>query len=255
MLKTDAMQPKLFANLFITLLFMLIVVPFSCDAQTEFEKDVFVTSMGDLEITFIGHGTLMFSINDKVIHVDPVMREANYELMPDADLICVTHEHGDHLDKKAISEVWKENTKLILNQNSFNIIGKGKVLANGDTWEWEGFPIKAVAAYNVENKRPSGEPFHPEGVGNGYVFTFGDVKVYVAGDTENIPEMKSLENIDIAFLPMNLPYTMTPEMVAKAARLFKPKILYPYHYGKTDPEKLIPLLKNENIEVRIRDMQ
>lgn len=249
------MQTNFFAKLFITLLFMLIVVPFSCFAQAEFEKDIFKTSKGDLEITFIGHGTLMFRISGKVIHIDPVMREADYTLMPDADLICVTHEHGDHLDKKAISEIWKENSKLILNQNSFNTIGKGKVLVNGDTWQWEGFTIKAVPAYNVENRRPSGEPFHPEGVGNGYVFTFGDIKVYVAGDTENIPEMKSLENIDIAFLPMNLPYTMTPEMVAKAAGLFKPKILYPYHFGKTEPEKLIPLLKNENIEVRIRDME
>jgi L-ascorbate metabolism protein UlaG (beta-lactamase superfamily) len=255
MLKTDAMQTNFFAKLFVTLLFMIIVVSFSCFAQAEFEKDIFETSKGDLEITFIGHGTLMFRISGKVIHIDPVMREADYTLMPDADLICVTHEHGDHLDKKAISEIWKENSKLILNQNSFNTIGKGKVLVNGDTWQWEGFTIKAVPAYNVENRRPSGEPFHPEGVGNGYVFTFGDIKVYVAGDTENIPEMKSLENIDIAFLPMNLPYTMTPEMVAKAAGLFKPKILYPYHFGKTEPEKLIPLLKNENIEVRIRDMQ
>ena len=255
MLKTDAMQTKFSTNLFVTLLFMLLVLPFSCFAQTEFEKDIFETSKGDLEITFIGHGTLMFRINGKVIHIDPVMREADYTSMPDADLICVTHEHGDHLDKKAISEIWKENTKIILNQNSFNTISKGKVLVNGDTWQWEGFPIKAVPAYNVENRRPNGDPFHPKGVGNGYVFTFGDVKVYVAGDTENIPEMKSLENIDIAFLPMNLPYTMTPEMVAKAAGLFKPEILYPYHYGETEPEKLIPLLKNENIEVRIRDMQ
>ena len=234
---------------------LLIVLPFSSKAQTEFGKDVCKTSRGDLEITFIGHGTLMFRIDDKVIHIDPVMSEADYASMPDADLICVTHEHGDHLDNKAISEIWKENTKLILNQNSFNSIGKGKVLVNGDSWQWGEFPIEAVPAYNVENKRADGNPFHPKGIGNGYVFTFGDVKVYVAGDTENIPEMKNLENIDIAFLPMNLPYTMTPEMVAEAARQFKPKILYPYHYGRTEPEKLIPLLKNENIEVRIRDMQ
>ena len=127
------MQTKLSANLFVTFLFMLIVLPLFCIAQTEFEKDVFETSKGDLEITFIGHGTLMFRINGKVIHIDPVMREADYTSMPDADLICVTHEHGDHLDKNAISEIWKENTKLILNQNSFNTIGKGKVLVNGET--------------------------------------------------------------------------------------------------------------------------
>ncbi|MCK4630835.1 MAG: MBL fold metallo-hydrolase, partial [Bacteroidales bacterium] len=200
--KTDIMQAKLFIKHFIITLFLFMILPFLSIAQTKFEKDVFETSEGDLEITFIGHGTLMFRINGKVIHIDPVMREADYTSMPNADLICVTHEHGDHLDKKAISEIWKENTKFILNQNSFNIISKGKVLVNGDTWQWEGFTIKAVPAYNVENRRSNGEPFHPKGIGNGYVFTFGDVKVYVAGDTENIPEMKNLENIDVAFLPM-----------------------------------------------------
>lgn len=245
---------KLSAGLSI-LLFVLLILPFSSFAQTEFEKDVLQSDKGDLEITFIGHGTLIFSINDKVIHIDPVMREADYKLMPDADLICITHEHGDHLDKEAIDEIWKENTKLILNKNSFEQINKGKVLENGDSWKWEGYAIKAVPAYNIKHKRSGGNPFHPKGVGNGYVFKFGDLNVYVAGDTENIPEMKDLKNIDVAFLPMNLPYTMTPEMVAEAAKMFKPGILYPYHYGKTDPEGLIPLLENENIEIRIRNMQ
>jgi len=105
------------------------------------------------------------------------------------------------------------------------------------------------------HKRDNGQPFHPEGVGNGYILTFGDKRVYVAGDTENIPEMKTLQGIDVAFLPMNLPYTMTPEMVADAAKSFRPKILYPYHYGDTDTSKLLELLKDEQeIEVRIRQM-
>ena len=106
------------------------------------------------------------------------------------------------------------------------------------------------------HKRSNGRPFHPKGRGNGYVITFGDKRVYVAGDTENTPEMKALKKINVAFLPMNLPYTMTPEMVADAAKAFKPKILYPYHYGDTDPEKLVELLKNDKqIEVRIRKMR
>jgi L-ascorbate metabolism protein UlaG (beta-lactamase superfamily) len=101
--------------------------------------------------------------------------------------------------------------------------------------------------------RSEGVPFHPKGVGNGYVITFGDKRVYVAGDTENIPEMKALQNIDCAFLPMNLPYTMTPEMVADAAKAFKPKILYPYHYGNADTSKLEELMKGTaEVEVRIR---
>ncbi|MFQ5722189.1 MAG: MBL fold metallo-hydrolase, partial [Candidatus Aminicenantales bacterium] len=115
--------------------------------------------------------------------------------------------------------------------------------------------IEAVPAYNIVHKRSSGLPFHPRGIGNGYVINFGDKRVYVAGDTENIPEMKQLKNIDIAFLPMNLPYTMTPEMVAEAARMFRPKILYPYHYGQTDTSKIVELLKDDkDIEVHIRKL-
>jgi L-ascorbate metabolism protein UlaG (beta-lactamase superfamily) len=120
----------------------------------------------------------------------------------------------------------------------------------------EGLQIEAVPTYNLVHKRNTGEPFHPKGVGNGYVVTFWDKRVYVAGDTENIPEMKQLKNIDIAFLPMNLPYTMTPEMVADAAKSFSPKILYPYHTGETDTSKLVNLLKvSPGIEVRIRKMK
>jgi L-ascorbate metabolism protein UlaG (beta-lactamase superfamily) len=116
--------------------------------------------------------------------------------------------------------------------------------------------IEAVPAYNIVHERSSGLPFHPKGNGNGYVITFGDKRVYVAGDTENTPEMKKLKDIDIAFLPMNLPYTMTPEMVADAAKAFRPKILYPYHFGNTDTSELVRLLEGEEgIEVRIRDMK
>jgi L-ascorbate metabolism protein UlaG (beta-lactamase superfamily) len=124
---------------------------------------------------------------------------------------------------------------------------------NGDIKTIEGLKIEAVPAYNLVHMRSEGVPFHPKGVGNGYVITFGDKRVYVAGDTENTPEMKKLKDIDIAFLPMNLPYTMTPEMVADASKAFKPKILYPYHYGKTDTSKIVELLKDEqDMKVRIR---
>jgi L-ascorbate metabolism protein UlaG (beta-lactamase superfamily) len=132
----------------------------------------------------------------------------------------------------------------------------GIVMNNGDTKSIEGLKIEAVPAYNIIHKRDTGQPFHPKGIGNGYIITFGDKRVYVAGDTENIPEMKELKGIDIAFLPMNLPYTMTPEMVADAAKAFKPRILYPYHYGDTDTSKLLDLLKStKEIEVRIRKMK
>ena len=123
-------------------------------------------------------------------------------------------------------------------------------------WAGENTKVEAVPAYNLINKRPSGQPYHPRGQGNGYIITFGDKRVYVAGDTENTPEMKGLANIDVAFLPMNLPYTMTPEMVADAARAFRPKLLYPYHFGETDTSELVKLLAAErDIEVRIRKMK
>ena len=106
------------------------------------------------------------------------------------------------------------------------------------------------------HKRDNGQPYHPKGDGNGYILTFADTRLYIAGDSENVPEMGLLKQIDIAFLPMNLPFTMTPEMVVNAARSFRPKVLYPYHYGETDTTRLVTLLKEDrDIEVRIRRMQ
>lgn len=222
----------------------------------DFEKDTIETSKGDLEISFIGHGTLMLKFNDKIIHIDPVSREADYSKLPKADLILITHEHGDHLDANAIGQLKKESTVILLTKRCHDKLGEGEVIENGQSKEISGIKIEAVPAYNIVNKRNNGQPFHPKGAGNGYVLTLGDKRLYIAGDTENTPEMKELENIDIAFLPMNLPYTMTPEMVADAAKAFRPKILYPYHYGSTDPQLLVDLLKSDkDIEVRIRKMQ
>jgi len=237
-------------KLLISLIAIFIVqFPLCLHAQDGFQKDIIKTSQGDLEITFIGHGTLMFSYNGKVIHADPQTRFTDYKDMPKADVILVTHEHGDHLDKNAIAALKKNGTKIILTETCSKQVEGGVVMKNGDTKTVSGFKIEAVPAYNIE------KPFHPKENGNGYVITFGDKRVYVAGDTENVPEMKKLKNIDVAFLPMNLPYTMTPEMVADAAKAFKPKILYPYHYGQTDTSKLVDLLKDQkDIEVTIRKM-
>jgi len=222
----------------------------------EFEEDVIPTSTGDLTITFIGHGTLMFTHGGRVIHVDPVGQEADYRAMPDADLVLVTHRHGDHLDTEAIELIATDVTTVVVSRDCRDAVKGAMILENGETETVQGFAIEAVPAYNIEHKRDNGQPFHPQGDGNGYILTFGDIRVYVAGDTENTPEMKALENIDIAFLPMNLPYTMTPEMVADAARAFRPRILYPYHYGNTDVSQLTALLADEEgIEVRVRSMQ
>jgi L-ascorbate metabolism protein UlaG (beta-lactamase superfamily) len=226
------------------------------NAQGKFEQDVIKTGAGDLTITFIGHGTLMFAFGGKTIHVDPVGQYADYAKFPKADLILITHGHRDHLDPKAVAMLRQPSTEIVLTQAAAGLVAGGVVMANGEVKTVAGLTIEAVPAYNLVHKRESGEPFHPKGEGNGYIITFGGKRVYVAGDTENTPEMKALKGIDIAFLPMNLPYTMTPEMVADAARAFKPKILYPYHFGKTNTAGLVALLKDHpEIEVRIRRME
>jgi L-ascorbate metabolism protein UlaG (beta-lactamase superfamily) len=225
-------------------------------AGNNFETDAVKTAAGKLEITFIGHGSLMFAFGGKIIHVDPFSRLTDYSKLPQADMILLTHEHPDHLDLKALDSLRADKTKIILTENCAQQVKGGIIMKNGDVKTVDGLKIEAVPAYNLVHMRSEGVPFHPKGNGNGYVITFGDKRIYVAGDTENIPEMKQLKDIDIAFLPMNLPYTMTPEMVADAARAFKPKVLYPYHYGKTDPLKLVELMKDTpQVEIRIRKME
>ncbi|UCE54170.1 MAG: MBL fold metallo-hydrolase, partial [Desulfobacterales bacterium] len=190
----------------------------------------------------------------KIIHVDPFGAMADYSKLPKADMIIVTHDHRDHLDPKALESIRTEKTILVLTETCATRVKGGIVMKNGDVKTIGGLKIEAVPAYNLVHMRSEGVPFHRKGVGNGYVITFGDKRVYVAGDTENIPEMKALQNIDCAFLPMNLPYTMTPEMVADAAKAFKPRILYPYHYhfGETDTQQLVELMKDtKEVETRI----
>lgn len=224
-------------------------------SQDPFEEELIRTSSGELKITFLGHGTLMFTLDEKVIHVDPYSKVADYSTLPDADLILITHEHGDHLDLSALEQIRTDTTQMVLTETCAMQVRGGIVMMNGDVQTIMGVRIEAVPAYNLVHKRENGEPFHPKGIGNGYVLTLGNKHVYIAGDTENIPEMEELQDIDIAFLPMNLPYTMTPEMTADAAKVFRPKILYPYHYGNTEPAKLVELLSDEEqIEVRIRSM-
>ena len=218
--------------------------------------DSIPTSVGPLDLTFLGHGTLMLTFKDTVLHIDPYGRVADYAALPRADLILLTHDHGDHLDEKALALVRTPATDMVLPPVCADRVQGGLILKNGDTRTVRGITITAVPAYNLVHHRDNGEPFHPRGVGNGYLLDFGDTRLYVAGDTENIPEMRALKDVDIAFLPMNLPYTMTPEMVADAARAFRPRILYPYHYGDTDPQRLVELLRDQpDIEVRIRPMR
>ena len=209
---------------------------------------------GEIEIFFVGHASLMFKKGDFVIHVDPVKSSGNYDSLPQADLILVTHEHYDHLDKNLISKLKKNTTVMLTNEASANEISWAQPVKPGDKKVLGSVTIEAVPAYNIINMRSPGQPFHPKGNGLGFVISMAGKRIYIAGDTENIPEMEALKDIDVAFLPMNVPYTMTPEMVADAARSFMPQILYPYHFGDTDTDKIVKLLSGSGIEVRIRKL-
>jgi len=225
-------------------------------AQAAVEKDVIKTSAGPLEITFLGHSSLIMTFHGKTIYFDPYGRVADYTQLPKADLVFITHDHNDHFDLEALQRIQKKETVVIIPPICSGAVPEGWVMRNGESLTVEGIAVEAVPAFNLVHKRDNGEAFHPKGIGNGYVLTFGDKRIYVAGDTENIAEMKALKKIDCAFLPMSIPSTMSPEMVADAAKAFKPKILYPYHYVDTDPTRLTVLLKNTpGIEVRIRQLQ
>jgi len=232
---------------------MAVIMPLA--TQGGFWSDVFKTAAGDLRVTFIGHGSLQFQFNDLIIYVDPDGRLADFARMPKAGLILVTHQHGDHFDPVAIESLRQPATEIFVSASCLPLPAGARILKNGARALSFGVAIETVPAYNISHTRPDGRLYHPRGEGNGYVLTFAGLRVYVAGDTENIPEMKELRDIAVAFLPMNLPYTMTPEMTALAARSFRPRVLYPYHFSDTDPQLLVALLRGEpGIEVRVRKM-
>jgi len=228
---------------------------FQVKSQNLPASDQIVTAAGNIELHFIGHGSLMFKMNNMIIYIDPVRSSGNYDNLPAGDIILVTHEHYDHLDTDLIDDLKKNGTVILCNGAAAAKIAGAKSMKPGDVQSIGNIIVEAVSAYNIVNERAPGQPFHPKGAGVGYIVNYGGKKIYVAGDTENTPEMKSLKNIDIAFLPMNLPYTMTPQMVADAAKAFKPKILYPYHFGETNTELIVNLLKDSGTEVRIRDLK
>jgi L-ascorbate metabolism protein UlaG (beta-lactamase superfamily) len=236
-----------------SVLFALLALAMSAFAA--FEVDEIPTAAGPLRITFIGHGTLRFDFSGRVVYVDPDGRLADFSAMPKADLILVTHQHGDHFDPQAIAALRRAGTEIVVSPACLPPPAGARVMGNGDRAEAAGLALEALPAYNVVHRRPDGRPFHPRGEGNGYLISFAGLRVYVAGDTEDIPEMAELRDIAVAFLPMNLPYTMTPEMTARAARSFRPRILYPYHTSATDPQRLVDLLRGDPaIEVRVRRM-
>ena len=222
-----------------------------------YEVDVFKTKGGrTVKIHALVHASILMEYEGRVIVVDPVTklgdRVIDYGSMPKADLLLVTHEHFDHFDKAALSTLTGDSTRLITNKRCAEMYGSGEVMANGDTMEADGITIEAVPAYNTTEGHLQ---FHPRGRDNGYVLTVDGLRIYIAGDTENIPEMGDIKDIDIAFLPCNQPYTMTVDQVVRAARTVKPRVLFPYHYGQTDVSPLPQLLSDEGTDVRIRRYQ
>ena len=223
------------------------------------KTDIIPTSEGDLKMTLIGHGTLMFEYGGKIIHVDPWTKVGNYTSLPRADLVLITHHHRDHLDPAALEQIIKDNTIIVMTQKCAEQIEDKTwypiLMANGDKRTLGGLSIEAIPAYNLVHKRESGAPFHPKGEGNGYIITFGDKRIYVAGDTENTPEMKALKGIDAAFIPMNLPYTMDSAMAADAVKAFKHKLLYPYHTRSKEGDQVagfMELMKGfDEVNIRI----
>ncbi len=220
-----------------------------------FELDVFKTKSGKtVKFHALVHASIRIEYDGKEIEVDPVMklgnREIDYSAMPRADILLVTHEHGDHFSPEAIRILSGEKTRFITNQRCAELFGAGEVMANGDVIKLaEDIIVEAVPAYNMTEGRTQ---FHPQGRDNGFVLTLDGMRIYIAGDTEDIPEMENLKEIDIAFLPCNQPYTMTTEQLVRAAKKVKPKVLFPYHYGQTDVSALPSQLQKEGIEVRIR---
>ena len=199
------------------------------------------------------HASIRIEYDGKEIEIDPVTKLGNktigYSAMPKADYIFVTHEHGDHFDKEAIKQLTSDNTQLITNKRCGDMLGYGIIMANGQCSTFNDITVEAVPAYNITDGRTQ---FHPKGRDNGYILTIDGLRVYIAGDTEDIPEMQDIKNIDIAFLPCNQPYTMTTEQLVKAAKTVKPKVLFPYHYGQTDVSRIPSQLKDSGIDVRIR---
>ena len=222
------------------------------------DADVFTaTDNTTIKMFCIKHGSIRMQIGDKWLYVDPVttgaMPETDYSQFPKADFILVTHNHYDHLDTLAISQLSKEGTQVIADKTSCESLGFGTAMANGDTITiGDSWSLEAVPAYNYSEEKLA---FHPQGRDNGYILTVGGTRIYIAGDTEDIPEMENIKNIDVAFMPCNLPFTMTPEQLAKAAGTVQPKVLFPYHYGDTDMQRVDSLLQNSGIDVRIRQYQ
>lgn len=216
-------------------------------------KDSLETKNGPIEIELLGHASLRLQMGGKLVYVDPVMDFYHQEDFGKADLILVTHSHQDHFQADLIDRLKSETAVVYLAVDCQAKYPRGKSLANGQETVVDGILVQAVPAYNIEHRRGDGTPFHPQGQGNGYLIVFAGARLYVAGDTELVPEMDKLAGVDALFLPANLPYTMSAAMFVKAVELLKPKKIYPYHYrfGTSILADILPVLRQRNFDVRV----
>ena len=220
------------------------------------ESDSFQTPGGKtVTIHHIKHGSIHFDYDGFHIYVDPVGTtidpKTDVSLLPKANIVLLTHEHPDHYDPMALPQMYLPATAVYANPSVGGKVHRGLALHNGDSIVYASdIKIWAVPAYNTT---PGHEKFHPKGRDNGYVLELDGLRIYIAGDTENIPEMANLKNIDIAFLPCNQPYTMTIDQLEQAARTIKPKVLFPYHFSETPINQIRMRLVGSGIDVRIRD--
>ena len=236
----------------------ILILPYAASAAA-MTTDVFQSAAGDITVHPVDHASFVMETPAGVIYCDPVGDASKYADLPEPDLILVTHEHGDHYNAETLAALMGEGTDLITNPAVNAMLpealkARASQLANGESSDWKGLKIDAIAAYNTTEER---KKFHPQGRDNGYVLSFDGFRVYISGDTENTPEMKALENVDVAFLCMNLPFTMDIEQAADAVSAFKPKFVYPYHYrgrdgGTQDPAEFAKLV-GDGVEVKLVD--
>lgn len=231
---------------------LLGLLPAAAALAAPVPAQIFATSAGPVRITPIYHASALIEAGHDRIYIDPA-RPANIRGLAPADLILITHDHSDHMDPGYIAALSNAHTLIIAPAAVQHTVTRAKVLRNGESINWRQWKIAAIPMYNIRHRLPGGEPYHPKGSGNGYVLSYGGKNFYFAGDTEGTPEMRALRNIDVAFIPMNLPYTMTPDEAADAVKAFRPRIVIPYRYFGQDVQRFANDLKGTGIEVRLLD--
>lgn len=214
------------------------------------QRQTFATSAGEISITPLYHASTLIQAGGKSIYIDPA-KPAKLSGLPKADLILITHIHQDHFDPDSIAQLSRAGTEVMAPTSVAEELPSAHAISNGQSRDWNGWKIEAVPAYNLKRGPSAGEFYHPRGRDNGYVLTYGGKRIYFSADTEGTPEMRALKNIDVAFVCMNLPWTMPPEEAADAVRAFHPKVAIPYHYRGSDLSVFQKRLAGSGVEVRL----